>query len=297
MKRISFKITILASKEKVWAVLWNKETYEKWASVFSPGSTFETDWKEGSKVHFSDGKGHGMYSIIERMIPNEYMSFKHLGILSEGKELPVDEESKKWSGCMENYLLKESGNSTEVTVEIDVVEEYLDYFEQQFPKGLKILKRLAEDLNPNLLRIKAAIQIQKPIHEVFEAIVNPEIMVNYFISYGSDRMEEEKEVIWRFPEFEDNVPIRISKIEKDKYISFYWDNEDKELFAEIQLESGKDNSTIVRATEKSMENNEAGIAWLTGNTEGWANFLACMKAWLEYGVHLRKGAFDFMKNQ
>ena len=43
-----------------------------------------------------------------------------------------------------------------------------------------------------------------------------------------------------------------------------------------------------------MDNNEAGIKWLKGNTEGWANFLACLKAWLEYGIHLRKGAFDFM---
>jgi hypothetical protein len=32
-----------------------------------------------------------------------------------------------------------------------------------------------------------------------------------------------------------------------------------------------------------------------GNTEGWANFLACMKAYLEYGIQLRKGAFDFMR--
>ena len=36
------------------------------------------------------------------------------------------------------------------------------------------------------------------------------------------------------------------------------------------------------------------LKWLVGNTEGWANFLACLKAWMEYKVNLRKGAFDFM---
>jgi hypothetical protein len=56
------------------------------------------------------------------------------------------------------------------------------------------------------------------------------------------------------------------------------------------------NSTLVSVTEKGMENNEAGIKWLIGNTEGWANFLACLKAYLEYGINLRKGAFDFLKN-
>jgi hypothetical protein len=44
-----------------------------------------------------------------------------------------------------------------------------------------------------------------------------------------------------------------------------------------------------------QNNDEAGRRWLMQNTEGWANFLACLKAWLEYGINLRKGAFDFLK--
>lgn len=53
-------------------------------------------------------------------------------------------------------------------------------------------------------------------------------------------------------------------------------------------------STLVTITEKSMEKNEAGIKWLKGNTEGWANFLACLKAYSEYGINLRKGGFDYL---
>ena len=52
------------------------------------------------------------------------------------------------------------------------------------------------------LEIKVAMQIQKPIHEVFEAIVNPQKMVNYFISESNGIMEEGKELIWKFPEFD-----------------------------------------------------------------------------------------------
>jgi uncharacterized protein YndB with AHSA1/START domain len=40
-----------------------------------------------------------------------------------------------------------------------------------------------------ILEIKAAIQIQKSAGEVFEAIVNPKKMSNYFISKSSGRME------------------------------------------------------------------------------------------------------------
>jgi hypothetical protein len=63
------------------------------------------------------------------------------------------------------------------------------------------------------------------------------------------------------------------------------------------LATKDNNSTLVTVTEKSMENNEAGIKWLKGNSGGWANFLACLKAYLEYGINLRKGAFDFMKKK
>ena len=150
-------------------------------------------------------------------------------------------------------------------------------------------------MNKQLLEIKTTLQIQKPNHEVFEAIVNPEKMTNYFISKSSGRMESGKQLIWQFPEFENDFPIRVDKIEIDKYISYYWLIDDLELLVEINLLSVDSNSTIITITEKSRKIDEAGINWLKGNTEGWANFLACLKAYLEYGINLRKGAFDFLK--
>ncbi len=149
-------------------------------------------------------------------------------------------------------------------------------------------------MKPVTLEIKAALQISKPVSEVFEAIVDDNKMSNYFISKASGRMEEGKTIIWRFPEFDMEFPIRVGKIENNKYISFYWDVDGFELLAEIRLTPKINNSTLVTVTEKSRENDESGIKWLKGNTEGWANFLACLKAWLEYGIHLRQGAFDFL---
>ena len=146
------------------------------------------------------------------------------------------------------------------------------------------------------LEIKVALQIQKPVREVFEAIVDPEKMSNYFISKSSGKMEEGKQLKWRFPEFDIEFPIRVGKIEKNKYISYYWKADDKELLVEMFLTPKEGEETMVTITEKSMENNEAGIKWFMGNTEGWANFLACLKAYLEYGINLRKGAFNFLKN-
>jgi len=144
------------------------------------------------------------------------------------------------------------------------------------------------------LEVNAALQMSKPINEVFEAIVDPSKMANYFISKASGRMEQGKTVTWRFPEFDMEFPVRIGKIEKNKYISFYWDNDGFETYTEMTLTSKGNGSTLVRINEKSRDNDEAGIKWLSGNTEGWANFLACMKAYPEHSINLRKGGFDYM---
>jgi len=150
-------------------------------------------------------------------------------------------------------------------------------------------------MKEDMLEVKAELQILKPASDVFEAIVDPAWMTNYFISESSGRLEPGKTVTWKFPEFEARFPVRTGNMEKDKYISFYWDADNVELFVEMILSPGKDGATIVTITEKSMKNDEAGIKWLLGNTAGWANFLACLKAWLEYGINLRKGAFDHLK--
>ncbi|MGB5417817.1 MAG: SRPBCC domain-containing protein [Algibacter sp.] len=144
------------------------------------------------------------------------------------------------------------------------------------------------------LESNAIIQIQKPVNVVFEGIVNPEKMTKYFISESSGRLESGKEVIWKFPEFEDKYPVKEIKIENNNSISFVWDPETVVI---ITLEKLPDDSTIVRVNENGKELNEDNLKWALENSGGWANFLACMKAYLEYGIQLRKGAFEFMRKR
>lgn len=143
------------------------------------------------------------------------------------------------------------------------------------------------------LESNAAIQIQKPIEEVFEGIVNPAHMTNYFISESNGRLDSGRELIWKFPEFPDKFPITDILVETNRSISFVWD---PETVVKITLEKLLDNSTIVRVNENGKELTADNLKWALDNSGGWANFLACMKAYLEYGIQLRKGAFDFMRN-
>jgi uncharacterized protein YndB with AHSA1/START domain len=145
------------------------------------------------------------------------------------------------------------------------------------------------------LEIKTALQILKPIDEVFEAVIDPEKMSNYFISKSDGRIEEGKTVNWEFPEFDGSWPVRISKVEKDSFISFSWEGATGfETVVEMKFEQRINNTTVVRISEKSMKNDEYGIKWMLSNTEGWTNFLCCLKAYLEHGINLRKGGYDYL---
>ena len=144
MEKQEFKIAIDAPREKVWNVLWADDSYPAWTAPFTEGSHAVTDWKKGSKVLFHDGKGDGMVSTIIENIPNEFMSIKHLGEVKNGIEDTASEKVKQWAGAMENYTLTEVDGKTELNVDMDIAEEYKDYFLTTWPKALQKVKQLAE---------------------------------------------------------------------------------------------------------------------------------------------------------
>jgi uncharacterized protein YndB with AHSA1/START domain len=144
MKKKEFRITIDAPHEKVWNVIIGKDTYPIWTAVFAEGSTVETDWKKGSKALFLDGKGSGMVSEIAESIPYEFLSIRHLGEVVNGKEDIHSEKVKEWAGAYENYTLTEKDGKTEWLTEMDVTEEFGDYFDKTWPQAMEKAKELAE---------------------------------------------------------------------------------------------------------------------------------------------------------
>jgi hypothetical protein len=147
MKKLSFSININAPKSTVWEILWNDESYRAWTSVFGEGSYAVSNWNEGDKIHFLSTTGSGMYSIIEKMLPQEFMSFKHLGMVENGIEQEPNEKTKDWEGATENYTLKETQDQTELIVEMDMSDSHEQYFKEKFPIALQKVKELSENYN------------------------------------------------------------------------------------------------------------------------------------------------------
>ena len=141
INRLEFFIDIKADKSTIWKALWDDRSYREWASVFFEGSyALAHNWNEGSKVHFLAPDQNGIYSIIEKHIPNNIIQFKHLGNVVKGDEQPINEESKKWSGATETYMLTEGKDTNTLKVEIDVMDEHLEFMANTFPIALKKIK-------------------------------------------------------------------------------------------------------------------------------------------------------------
>ena len=151
MKKLQFTKDIKASAEKVYNTMLgihNIETYQHWTSAFNPTSTYIGNWEKGSKIYFvgtdENGKKGGMISEIADNIPFSFVSIRHYGILDGENEITEGAEVDKWAGGLENYSFEENNGVTTVTIEVDAMEEHLDFFNSTFPKALDKLEEIVE---------------------------------------------------------------------------------------------------------------------------------------------------------
>ena len=141
MKQLHYTIDITAPGMKVWNVLWEDASYRDWSSAFGEGSYAVSDWNEGSPIKFIDpGSNSGMSAIIEKKTPGEYMCFRHIGEIVNGKE----ELYPEGKVARERYSLKDTDGVTRLEVDLDVPETYQPMFDDMFPKALRRVKELAE---------------------------------------------------------------------------------------------------------------------------------------------------------
>ncbi|MGB1031913.1 MAG: hypothetical protein ACPGWM_04830 [Flavobacteriales bacterium] len=138
---LHFSININSTPKAIWNALWNDQLYRKWASVFFEGSYMRCDeWKAGHTVFFLGPDQSGIYSTIEAYVPNKTIRFKHIGKVKKGEKLAVDKETKLWSGSNEAYTILEGSEHHTLSVEIDVMDEHLEFMKGKFPEALGVIK-------------------------------------------------------------------------------------------------------------------------------------------------------------
>lgn len=147
------------------------------------------------------------------------------------------------------------------------------------------------------LKFKVQTKIQKPVGEVFDAVYNPSKLSGYFTNGGASApLDEGTTVLWAFadnPGDEENkFPVQVKKVVKNELIVLSWEGaKGLDTNIEMEFEAAGDDETIVRISETGWRETQADLDSSYLNCYGWSQMIFALKAYVEYGINLRKGAF------
>jgi uncharacterized protein YndB with AHSA1/START domain len=159
------------------------------------------------------------------------------------------------------------------------------------------------------LKFRVAARIAKPVHEVFEAVADPEQLSRYFTTGGAKgRLETGATVTWDFHDFPGAFPVEVVEAVPDETIELRWQANEGEPpnVTDAEEMTGADykttvtmsfkpldgdTRTLVEIAEEGWRETEGALKASYGNCQGWSQMLCALKAWLEHGINLREGMY------
>jgi uncharacterized protein YndB with AHSA1/START domain/DNA-binding transcriptional ArsR family regulator len=205
-----------------------------------------------------------------------YGVMKHLNILHKANLVIIKREGKnRW-----NYI-----NPLPIQ---EIYERWVKKYEAGWSSYLIQFKNNMEKNKMEKIKFQVAVRISKPLPEVFKAFIDSEIISKYFVSSASAPIKAVGDKItWSWGEHK--TEITITEFEENKKVAFTWpgykvDYDVHALFIFEEI----DGKTRVSVTEEGWKDDEAGINSSLMNNAGWKEMLLGMKAWVMYGVDLRK---------
>jgi uncharacterized protein YndB with AHSA1/START domain len=144
---------------------------------------------------------------------------------------------------------------------------------------------------------KVSGRIARPVHDVFEAVADPDRLSEYFTTNGAKgRLEAGATVVWDFADFPGAFPVQVVEVLPDRRIVLRWEAADGgaepyETTVTLEFEQLDDGRTLVTIAEEGWRDTDAGREASYDNCEGWTGMLCALKVWLEHDINLRDGFY------
>lgn len=136
------------------------------------------------------------------------------------------------------------------------------------------------------IQVNTKFKLHKPANEVFEAIVDPVKIGNYWFSSSSERWEQGKMITLKYDEYNAEVNINVLEVEENKKIVFSWGEFGQETVVTISLKELDHTRTHIEVNESGFIEDDPDIEnKLIGQKEGWVYMLTCLKGYLENGIN------------
>ena len=134
---------------------------------------------------------------------------------------------------------------------------------------------------------EAGMLIRKPVEQVFEAFIDPEITTNFWFSKSTGRLDENDEVLWTWEMYNHTVPVSINSVIPNKKIIIQWGNYSEKTTVEwtfIPLNKSRTFVSIINSGFKGTP--DELLTQIRDSTGGFSLVLAGLKAYLEHNVKL-----------
>jgi uncharacterized protein YndB with AHSA1/START domain len=129
--------------------------------------------------------------------------------------------------------------------------------------------------------------IRRPVADVFEAILNPEITTKFWFTRSSGRLEVSRPVRWDWEMYDVSIQVTPKAIERNRRIVIEWPGYSGPTTVEWTFAAQTDDTTFVRVTESGFTGTgDQLVKFVADSTQGFALMLAGLKALLEYGIRL-----------
>lgn len=134
---------------------------------------------------------------------------------------------------------------------------------------------------------EAGMLIRKPVAEVFEAFINPEITTNFWFTKSTGKLEEGSEITWTWEMYSLDVPVKVSEIIQNEKIEIEWGNYDDMTRVVFLFQKISENETFVNVVNDRFRGNTDELKkQIRDSTGGFNLVMAGCKAWLEHGINL-----------
>lgn len=134
---------------------------------------------------------------------------------------------------------------------------------------------------------KTGMLIRKPVADVFEAFVDPEITTEFWFTKSSGKLEVGKQVQWDWEMYGISIPVTAKVIEPNERIVIEWSGNDRSTTVEWNFTSLADGTTFVNITNAGFSGDgDEVVEQALDSTQGFTLVLAGLKALLEHDVRL-----------
>ena len=143
---------------------------------------------------------------------------------------------------------------------------------------------------------KAEMLIRKPLPEVFEAFVNPDITRRFWFTKSSGRLQAGAHVTWTWEMYEISIEVEVRSIEPDERILIEWGNYGAMTSVEWIFTPYENDKTCVTITNFGFKGDgDKVVRDALDSKGGFTWVLAGLKALLEHNVELNAIADAFPK--